>query len=324
MIPSSLPPVRGGCCTLWKAGDPPMTNPSDHPTADGGFVVPPFVGEREAFTRQQILDRLHATIDTGRPIVGAGSSVGIVAKAAEAGGADLIICYSTGRSRIAGLPTTQIGHSNPLTLAMYGEIANVVDHTPIIGGAHAGDPTYRRLPELTRAFRETGFDGIINFPSVGLNPELGRTRDHIGQGLTNEYALIGLARSEDYFTLGYCYHVEQAIGLARAGVDVAVAHAGWTSGGAQGASTDLVRSLEQAAEHTQQIIDAVWKENPEAIVLAHGGAIAEPEDTEYLYQQTDAQGFVGASSIERIPIERAIRATVEGLKAGTPRRRAGR
>ena len=280
-----------------------------------------YVGERESFTREKILARLRGVIAAGRPIVGAGSSVGIVAKAAEAGGADLIICYSTGRSRIMGLPTTQLGHSNPMTLGMYEEIANVVDHTPIIGGAHAGDPTYRRLPRLTRAFRDTGFDGIINFPSVGLSPELGATRDHVGQGLTQEFAMIGLARSENYFTMGYAYHVEQAIGLARAGVDVQVAHAGWTSGGAQGASNSLVRSLEQAAEHTQKIIDVTWKENPDCIVLAHGGAIAEPEDTAYLYEQTDAQGFVGASSIERIPIERAVHDTVAALKNQSPRRR---
>jgi predicted TIM-barrel enzyme len=280
-----------------------------------------YVGERETFTREKILGRLRRVIASGAPIVGAGSSVGIVAKAAEAGGADLIICYSTGRSRIMGLPTTQLGHSNPQTLEMYDEIANVVDHTPIIGGAHAGDPTYRRLPRLVRAFRDKGFDGIINFPSVGLNPELGRTRDHIGQGLTQEYNLIGLARENDYFTLGYAYHVEQAIGLARAGVDVAVAHAGWTSGGAQGANDAIVRDREQAAAHTQSIIEAVRKENSDCIVLAHGGAIAEPEDTAYLYEQTDAQGFVGASSIERIPIERAIHDTVAAFKTQKPRSR---
>jgi predicted TIM-barrel enzyme len=285
--------------------------------------APSYVGERESFTREQILARLRATIAAGQPVVGAGSSVGIVAKAAEAGGADLIICYSTGKSRIMGLPTTQLGHSNPMTLGMYEEIANVVDHTPIIGGAHAGDPTYRRLPRLTRAFRETGYDGIINFPSVGLSPELGASRDHIGQGLSQEFALIGLARSENYFTMGYAYHVEQATGLARAGVDVMVAHAGWTSGGAQGASTSLVRSLQQAAEHTQTIIEVARKENPDCIVLAHGGAIAEPGDTAYLYEQTDAQGFVGASSIERIPIERAIHDVVAALKSQHPRHRAG-
>jgi predicted TIM-barrel enzyme len=281
----------------------------------------PYVGERETFTRESILTRLRAVIAKGEPIVGAGSSVGIVGKAAEAGGADLIICYSTGRSRIMGLPTTQLGHSNPQTLEMYDELANVVDHTPIIGGAHAGDPTYRRLPRLTKAFRDKGFDGIINFPSVGLNPELGRTRNHIGQGLDQEYNLIGLARQENYFTMGYAYHVEQAIGLAEAGVDVQVAHAGWTSGGAQGANDSIVRNLEEAAEHTQAIIEATWKINPDTIVLAHGGAIAGPEETRYLYEHTDAQGFVGASSIERIPIEKAIFDVVRALKSQTPRTR---
>ena len=76
-----------------------------------------------SFTRAEILERLHKEIAAGRPIVGAGSSAGIVAKAAERGGADMIIIYSTGRSRIMGLPTTQIGHSNTVTLDMFDEIA---------------------------------------------------------------------------------------------------------------------------------------------------------------------------------------------------------
>lgn len=278
-----------------------------------------YVGEREEFTRAAILARLRRMIADKRPIIGAGSSVGIVAKFAEAGGADLIICYSTGRSRIMGLPTTQLGQSNPSTLAMYQEIANVVDHTPIVGGAHAGDPTYRRLPRLIGDFRTTGFDGIINFPSVGLQPEYGATREHVGQGLQQEFAMIRLARDNDYFTMGYAYHLEQARGLANAGVDVQVAHAGWTSGGAQGSDPSNARSREQAAEHTQAIIEVTWKENPECICLAHGGAIAEPEDTAFLYEQTDAQGFVGASSIERIPIERGIYDVVSAFKS-TPMR----
>lgn len=273
------------------------------------------VGEREQFTRNKILERLRRTISERQPIIGAGSSVGLVAKFAEVAGADLIICYSTGRSRIMGLPTTPLGQSNPATLGMYAEIANVVDHTPIIGGAQAGDPTYRRLPRLIDDFRTVGFDGIINFPSVGLQPEYARTREHVGQGLQQEYALIKLARDNDYFTMGYAYHLEQAKGLAEAGVDVQVAHAGWTSGGAQGASSEIARSREEAAEHTQAIIEATWKINRDCICLAHGGAIGEPEDTAFLYAHTDAQGFVGASSIERIPIEKAIRDVVSAFKS---------
>lgn len=272
-------------------------------------------GPRETFTRESIVARLRVTIAEGRPIVAAGSSVGIVAKSAERGGADLIVCYSTGKSRIAGLPTTRMGDSNPSTMAMYDEIANVVDHTPIVGGAEAGDPTYRRLGKLVHDFQATGFDGIINFPSVGPRREFGAVREHIGQGLLVEYELIRLAREAGMFTMGYAYHVDQARGLAEAGVDVQVPHAGWTTGGDQGAVPDQARSLEAAADHVQAIIEASREVNPDIICLAHGGSISSPEDTQYIYDHTDAQGFVGASSVERIPIERGIRTAIEEFKA---------
>lgn len=260
-------------------------------------------------SRSEILRRLRAKIDEGRAIIGAGSSAGIVAKAAEAGGADLIICYSTGKSRIMGLPTTDLGFSNQVTLSMYDEIANVVDYTPIIGGAQASDPTFRRLPKLLDAFRETGYDGIINFPSAGKYPDHAKLREHTGQGLQREGDMVALARSLDYFTLGYAYTVEQARVLCVAGVDVLVAHAGWTSGGDIGAPSES-DALQRSFDHVQAIFDVGKAENPESILLAHGGAIATPEETERLYAVTDAQGFVGASSIERIPIEQAVKNVV--------------
>jgi predicted TIM-barrel enzyme len=260
------------------------------------------------------LARLQATLAAGKPIIGAWSSVGIVAKCAEKGGADLIIVYSTGRARIMGLPTTVLGQSNPETLAMYEEIENVVDRTPIVGGAQAGDPTYRRLPKLIDAFRNTGFDGIINFPSVGNKPDYARLREHIGQGLRHEVEMIRLARESDYFTMGYSYTPQQGQLLSAAGVDVIVPHAGWTTGGLVG-STDGARSLKEAADHVQSVIEIARKENPDVICLAHGGSFSSPDDTEYLYANTDAQGFVGASSIERIPIEQAVMSTVAAFKS---------
>jgi predicted TIM-barrel enzyme len=264
------------------------------------------------FTRQRILERLRATIAKGDVIVGAGSSAGIVARSAEAGGADLIIVYSTGKTRLWGLPTTPLLHSNPVTLEMYDEIENVVDRTPIIGGAHAGDPTYRRLQKLVDAFRNKGYDGIINFPSAGVDPDRAAMREHVGQGLAHEAAMIALAREQDYFTMGYAYSLKQAQLLAAAGVDVQVAHTGWTAGGDIGRAD--APSLEQCADYVQEVVELTKRENPDCIVLAHGGGIATPEDTTFLYEHSDAQGFVGASSIERIPIERAVRETVLDFK----------
>lgn len=265
-----------------------------------------------SFTRASILERLRKTINERRPILAAGCSAGIIARAAEEGGADLIVCYSTGMTRIQGLPTTPIGHANKITLSMYEEIENVVDNTPIIGGAHAGDPTYRRLHKLVDAYQETGFDGIINFPTAGSNPHVAAQREHIGQGFKREAAMIKMARERNFFTMAYSYTEEQARVLAAAGVDVQVPHIGWTIGGDLG--RDGAPNLQETAEFVQRYIDITREENPDAIVLAHGGSLADPEDTRILYEQTDCQGFVGASSIERIPVERAVRGAVQAFK----------
>ena len=270
---------------------------------------------QRGWTRERILRTLRDRIDEGRPIIGAGSSAGIVAKSAEAGGADLIIVYSTGRSRMMGLATTPIGQPNEVTMSMYDEIANVVESTPIIGGAQAGDPTYLRLNRLVDAFARTGFDGVINFPSAGLHPEYARKREHIGQGLRREAELVAEARRRDLLTLGYAYTDEHTRLLTEAGVDILVPHAGWTTGGDLGADPGLARGVEEAVEHVQRLIDIARAIRPDVIALAHGGAIASPADTRELYRRTDAQGFLGASSIERIPIERAVRETVAAFKA---------
>lgn len=270
------------------------------------------IGER-AFTRAAILARLRATIAEGTPILAAGCSVGLIAKCAESAGADLIVVYSTGRSRIMGLPTTPLGDSNALTLAMYAEIDNVVDKTPLIGGAEAIDPTYRRLPRLISRFREVGYDGVINFPTIGNNPTRSSMREDVGLGFSREIEMVRLARAADYFSMAYVHDIEQARRMAAAGVDVQVPHVGWTAGGMAGATHSYVRHQE-AAERIQSMIEATREENPDCICLAHGGPFAEPEDTRYLYEHTDAKGFVGASSIERIPIERAVTSTVAAFK----------
>jgi predicted TIM-barrel enzyme len=216
-----------------------------------------------------------------------------------------------------------IGHSNPLTLDMFDEIANVVDDTPIIGGAEAIDPTYRRLPKLIKAFRDTGFDGLINFPTVGNRPDFSSTRAHVGQGFDRELEMVSLARQQDYLTMAYVWNPEQARQMAAAGVDIMVPHVGWTVGGLSGAG-DAAMSLQQGCEATQKMIDATWAENRAVICLSHGGPLATPDDTRVLYEQTDAQGFVGASSLERIPIELGIMNAAKGFKAQTLRESARR
>ena len=266
------------------------------------------------FTRTEIRERLQATIRARRPIIGAGCSCGLVAKCSEAGEADLLIVYSTGRSRLMGLPTTSIGHANLVTLDMFDEMANVVNDTPIIGGAEATDPTFS-MQRLIRCFREKGYAGLINFPTVGITPERAAMREDVGLGFSREVEMVRLARKQDYFTMAYVFDIENARRMAAAGVDVQVAHVGWTVGGLAGRSRERAPSYERAAEQVQAMIDATLREQPECICLAHGGPYATPEDTRLLYSQTTAVGFVGASSIERIPLERAVRDAVAAFKA---------
>jgi len=277
------------------------------------------VTDRRPFTRTQILARLRQSLEAGRPIIGAGSSSGLIARSAEAGGADLIIIYNTGTSRLMGLPTTHtMNHANPSTLAMYQEIANVVTATPLIGGAEAQDPTYMDLERLVNDYRATGFDGLINFPTTGPSAARNRDRRSVGLGVERDFEMVRIARDLDYFTCCYGYTEEQTQGLAAAGADVIVAHAGWTTGGLAGAGASAM-SLEAACQHVQKMIDLARRENPDVICLAHGGPISGPDDTRYLYDHTDAQGFLGASSVERIPVENALINAVKAFKAKRPR-----
>jgi predicted TIM-barrel enzyme len=263
------------------------------------------VSER-ALDRATILDRLRQTVASGDPIIAVAAGAGIVAKCAEVGGADLIVVECTGRSRHLGVPTTvTLGNANTTTLQLYRQIDNVVDRTPIVGGAEATDPTRRRLSGLLREYQQAGFDGIGNFPTVGALPNWGRARSDVGHGIERESELIALARRAGMFTVGFAYAADQARALSAAGADVLVARCGVTAGGLSGPAAALL-DKPAAAALVQEILEAARAEQPEILVLAHGGPWVTPEDTDELYAQTDAQGFLGESSIERIPIETAV------------------
>ena len=267
------------------------------------------------FTRKQILDRLRKTMQEGKPIVASGASSGIIAKSAEAGGVDLLVVYSTGKSRMMGLATTTIGHANLVTLDMFDEIANVVNDTPIIGGAEAVDPTFMSLKRLIKAYQDKGFVGLINFPTIGMLFERSAMREDAGLGFSREVEMTRLARQADYLTMAYVFTVEQAKAMAEAGVDILVPHVGWTVGGTIGRSAKSAPSFDEAAKAVQAMIDVTMPIQPGCICLAHGGPYSGPEDTKRLYAETSAVGFVGASSIERIPVEKAVRDVVVAFKS---------
>ncbi len=271
-----------------------------------------------AFTRKEIIERLRKNTDAGQPIIGAGAGTGISAKFEEAGGVDLIVIYNSGRFRMAGrgslAGSMPYGDANAIVMEMAGEVLTVVNDTPVLAGVCGTDP-FRQMNIFLKEVKEIGFSGVQNFPTVGLCDGLYRKNlEETGMSYQLEVEMIGKAREMDLFTSPYAFNPEEAEAMTQSGADVIVAHMGLTTKGAIGASTAL--TLEEAPAKVQEICDAAKGINSEVIVLCHGGPISMPEDAEFVLQRTKrVDGFYGASSMERLPVETAITDQIAQFKA---------
>jgi predicted TIM-barrel enzyme len=272
-------------------------------------------------TRAEALAKLRQTLAEGRPIIGAGAGTGLSAKCAEAGGADLIIIYNSGRYRMAGRGSLAglmpYGDANAIVVEMAAEVLPVVRHTPVLAGVCGTDP-FRLMPVFLRQLKEMGFVGVQNFPTVGLIDGVFRQNlEETGMGFDLEIEMIRLAHELDMLTAPYVFDPDQARAMAEAGADIIVPHVGLTTKGMIGARTAL--TLDEAVERVQAMCDAAKSVNPDVIVLCHGGPIAEPEDVAYVLERTrGVVGFFGASSVERLPTERAMVETMQRFKALRP------
>ncbi|WP_242427215.1 MULTISPECIES: phosphoenolpyruvate hydrolase family protein [unclassified Streptomyces] len=269
-------------------------------------------------SRQDVLDRLRAQVAAGRPIVGAGAGTGLSAKCAEDGGVDLLIIYNSGRYRMAGRGSLAgllpYGDANAIVKDMAREVLPVVRDTPVLAGVCGTDP-FRRMDLFLDELKAMGFAGVQNFPTVGLYDGTFRVNlEETGMGYGLEVDMVRAAHERDLLTAPYVFDPEQAADMARAGADVLVPHVGLTTKGAIGAGTAL--TLDAAAAAVQEMHDAAKRVNPDVLVLCHGGPIAEPEDARYVLEHTTGVvGFFGASSIERLPTERAITEQTRAFKA---------
>jgi predicted TIM-barrel enzyme len=262
--------------------------------------------------------RLRGTLERGEPIIGAGAGTGLSAKCEEAGGVDLIIIYNSGRFRMAGRGSMAglmpYGDANGIMLEMAQEVLPVVRHTPVLAGVCGTDPM-RSMAVLLDEVLRLGFAGVQNFPTVGLYDGKWRVNlEETGMGYGLEVEMISLAREKGLLTSPYVFDVESAEAMTRAGADIIVPHMGTTNKGSVGAKT--VPTLAESVAAIQAMRDAAVAINPEVIVLCHGGGIAEPEDAAYVFERTTGiAGFYGASSMERLPAERAITENAQRFKA---------
>jgi predicted TIM-barrel enzyme len=269
-------------------------------------------------SREEALRRLHAQVDAGRPIVGCGAGTGISAKFAEAGGADLIIIYNSGRYRMAGRGSLAglmpYGDANGIVVEMAAEVLPVVKDTPVQAGVCGTDP-FRLMPVFIKQLKEMGFTGIQNFPTVGLvDGTLRSNLEATGMGYDKEVEAVAIAHDLDMLTTPYVFTTDEAKAMAGAGADVLVAHMGLTTAGTIGAAVAL--TLEEAVDRVLELAAAGRDVNPDVMVICHGGPFDEPENVaRAMSMMPGIAGFFGASSIERLPTERAITSQVEAFKA---------
>lgn len=267
--------------------------------------------------REVVLSRLRDQVARGVPIIGAGAGTGISAKCAQSGGADLIVIYNSGRFRMAGHGSLSglmpYGDANRIVVEMAREVLPVAENVPVLAGVCGTDP-FRLMHVFLREIKAIGFSGVQNFPTVGLIDGLFRQNlEETGMSFSKEVEMIGIARELDLLTTPYVFSPEEAVEMAAAGADVLVAHMGLTTKGSIGART--AKTLDEAVAEVQAVHDAAKREREEILVICHGGPLSEPDDVRYVLERTEGiVGFFGASSVERLPTERAITAQVMAFK----------
>ena len=279
----------------------------------------PWTGIGNPYTREEVVTRLQATVDSGKAIIAAGAGTGISAKFIEQGGADLIIIYNSGRFRMMGHGSTAglmaYGDANAIAMEIGEyEVLPIVKEVPVICGVHATDPR-RRMWHWLGKVKDMGFSGVNNFPTHSIvDGQFRQILEETGMSVEKEFEMVALARRMDMFSIVYVNSPDEAIRMAESGADAIIAHVGTTVGGSIGVK-DAVVSWPDTIRRTQAIIDAARTVRNDIFFLCHGGPINTPEDAAKVISETDCVGFVGASSLERMGVEESLVALTREFKS---------
>lgn len=271
-----------------------------------------------AIARKKILEKFQDMVARRIPIVGGGAGTGLSAKGEETGGIDLIIIYNSGRYRMAGRGSAAgllaYGNANEIVKEMAVEVLPVVKHTPVLAGVNGTDP-FIIMPRFLAELKDIGFSGVQNFPTIGLfDGVMRQSFEETGMGFGLEVDMIAEAHKLDLLTTPYVFNPDEATAMAKAGADIIVAHMGVTTGGSIGATS--AKTLESCVGEIDAISEAARKVRKDVIVLCHGGPIAMPDDAEFILQRAKGcNGFYGASSMERLPVEIALAEQTKKFKS---------
>lgn len=267
--------------------------------------------------RKEILNRFQAMITKGEPIIGGGAGTGLSAKCEEEGGIDLIVIYNSGRYRMAGRGSLAgllaYGNANEIVIDMAKEVLPVVKKTPVLAGVNATDP-FMIMDHFLKQLISLGFSGVQNFPTVGLiDGDFRANLEETNMGYELEVDMVRAAHKLDLLTTPYVFDESSAFDMAKAGADIIVPHMGLTTGGSIGAETS--KNLEDCVALINSWAKSAKDANSDVIVLCHGGPIASPKDAAFILKNCPlCNGFYGASSMERLPVESALTAQTKKFK----------
>ena len=271
-----------------------------------------------AIKRADLLAKFNDMVARRQPIIGGGAGTGLSAKCEEAGGIDLIVIYNSGRYRMAGRASSAglmaYGNANAIVKEMAVEILPVVKRTPVLAGVNGTDP-FIIMPVFLRELKELGFSGVQNFPSIGIIDGTFRLGlEETGINYASEIDMIRQAHELDLLTTPYVFNADEATLMTKAGADLIVPHMGVTTGGTIGATT--AKTLDQSVVLIDEWAEAARRVRKDVIVIAHGGPISSPDDARYVLEKSKhCNGFYGASSMERLPVEVAMTEHVRSFKA---------
>ncbi len=259
------------------------------------------------YTRQQFLDRLRSEISRGRPLVMTGAGNGIAAKFIERGGVDILGVYNTGYFRMQGYGSLAgmlpMADANDMIYQIgKREVLPQVKEVPVIAGVNGVD-VLRDMRLFLEDLRHIGYSGVHNFPTVAwFDGEFRRTLEATGLGYQLEIDMLNAAHELEMLTIGYAFNETDTEKLmSEAAPDIFIYHAGITRGGSTGYAES--RSLEDMAARTQAAYAIASRLKPDVILLAHGAALVNPEDAQYMLNHTGCHGVQLGSSIERMAVE---------------------
>ena len=271
------------------------------------------------YMRGEVLDRLRREIARGKPLVMTGAGSGILAKFIERAGVNLLGVYNTGYFRMQGYGSLAgmlpMADANQMVYDMgRREVLPQVRETPVIAGL-GGVDVLRDMPLFLEECRRIGFSGVHNFPTVAwFDGEFRRTLEGTGLGYEHEIKMLVAARRLDMLTIGYAFNEEDTRRLmAEAAPDIFIFHAGITRGGSTGYGGGS--PIEDTARRSQKHFAIARQLKPDVILLAHGAALSEPEDAQFMVDHTDCDGIQLGSSVERLAIEQPLQQRAAAFKA---------